>query len=206
MTALYDGGIRYLDSTLEEWFATWEDRGLLDNTIIIITSDHGEGLRQRLARFGGHGDLNEEGLRIPMMVRLPGGARGGERVDSLVSLVDIVPTVLELVNLEPDVRLPGRSLLGAPRPTEEWVFAARSGMRAAVRRDRKVVYRDQTPLLVYDLVEDPEELAPLSPSSDVIAPIITGRIWLMRQRRVYWLESGASAVLGKLTELATAPG
>ena len=166
VTALYDGGIRYLDSTLEEWFATWEDRGLLDNTIIIITSDHGEGLRQRLARFGGHGDLNEEGLRIPMMVRLPGGARGGERVDSLVSLVDIVPTVLELVNLEPDVRLPGRSLLGAPRPPEEWVFAARSNIRAAMRRDRKVIYRDQTPALVYDLVEDPEELAPLSPSSD----------------------------------------
>jgi len=49
-------------------------------------------------------------------------------------------------------------------------------------------------------------LTPLSPSSDVIAPIIPGRFWLMRQRRVYWLESGASAVLGKLTELATAPG
>ena len=48
-------------------------------------------------------------------------------------------------------------------------------------------------------------LTPLSPSSDVIAPIIPGRFWLMRQRRVCWLESGASAVLGKLTELVTAP-
>jgi len=46
---------------------------------------------------------------------------------------------------------------------------------------------------------------PLSPSSDVIAPIIPGRFWLMRQRRVCWLDSGASAVLGKLTELVTAP-
>ena len=48
-------------------------------------------------------------------------------------------------------------------------------------------------------------LTPRSPSSDVIAPIIPGRFWLMRQRRVCWLESGASAVLGKLTELVTAP-
>ena len=45
----------------------------------------------------------------------------------------------------------------------------------------------------------------LWPSSDVIAPIIPGRFWLMRQRRVCWLDSGASAVLGKLTELLTAP-
>jgi arylsulfatase A-like enzyme len=166
IVALYDGGIRYTDSMLEAWFTDWEERGLLDNTIVIITADHGEGLRQRLARFGGHGDLNEEGLRIPMLVRLPGGERGGERIDSLVSLVDIVPTVLELAGFEADDRLPGRSLLGPPRPADEWVYAARTNIRAAVRRDRKVIYRESGPALVYDLIADPEELQPLGPGKE----------------------------------------
>lgn len=164
IVALYDGGIRYTDSMLEAWFTDWEERGLLDNAIVIITADHGEGLRQREARFGGHGGLNEEGLRIPMLVRLPGGERAGERIDSLVSLIDIVPTVLELAGLEADDRLPGRSLLGPERPADEWVYAARTNLRAAVRRDRKVIYRESGPALVYDLIADPEELQPLSPS------------------------------------------
>ncbi len=164
IVALYDGGIRYTDSMLEAWFTDWEARGLLDNAIVIITADHGEGLRQREARFGGHGGLNEEGLRIPMLVRLPGGERAGERIDSLVSLIDIVPTVLELAGLEADDRLPGRSLLGPERPADEWVYAARTNLRAAVRRDRKVIYRESGPALVYDLIADPEELQPLSPS------------------------------------------
>ena len=164
--ALYDGGIRYTDSMLESWFTEWESKGLLDNTIVIITSDHGEGLRQRLARFGGHGDLNEEGLRIPMLVRLPGGERAGERIDSLVSMVDIVPTVLDLAGFDADPRLPGRSMLGEARPEDEWVFAARSNIRAAVRRDRKVIYRDMDAKLMFDLSEDPQEQTPYGPGQN----------------------------------------
>ena len=166
IVALYDGGIRYTDSMLEAWFTEWQDRGLLDNTIVIITSDHGEGLRQRAARFGGHGDLNEEGLHIPMLVRLPGGERGGERIDSLVSLVDIVPTVLELTGFEADGRLPGQSLLGPARPADEWVYAARTNIRAAVRPDRKLIYLESGPALIYDLSADPEELQPMTPGKE----------------------------------------
>lgn len=163
ITALYDGGIRYVDSQLEAWFKDWEARGLLDNTIIIITADHGEGLRQRAARFGGHGAFNEEGLRIPLLIRLPGGERGGERVESLVSLVDIVPTVLALTGGEADARLPGRPLTGEGRAADEWVFAANGESGAAVRRDRKVIHKGGEARVVFDLVEDPGELEPMSP-------------------------------------------
>ena len=164
ITALYDGGIRYVDSKLEAWFTEWESRGLLDDTIVIITSDHGEGLRQRQARFGGHGDLHEEGLRIPLLVRLPRGERGGERLDSLVSLVDIVPTVLELAGLDRDERLPGRSLVGPARPVDEWVFASRADVGAAVRRDRKIIYEGLDARRMYDLEQDPLELHPFTES------------------------------------------
>jgi hypothetical protein len=162
ITALYDGGIRYTDSQLEAWFTEWESRGLLENTIVIITSDHGEGLRQREARFGGHGGFNEEGLRIPLLIRLPGGARAGERVDSLVSLVDVVPTILELTGAEVDGRLPGTSLTGEGRLPGDWVFASATGAGAAIRRDRKVIYEGGEPKTVFDLVQDPGELDPMT--------------------------------------------
>ncbi|MEM6672561.1 MAG: sulfatase [Planctomycetota bacterium] len=167
LVALYDGGIRYVDSVLDTWFAEWEERGLLDNTLVIITSDHGEGLFQRGKRFGGHGDLFEEGLRIPMLVRWPDGSRAGERSSGLVSLVDIVPTVMDVVELPPDERLPGFSLAGPPREEGDWVFAARSKARAAVSLDRKVLYNNR-PLAMRVLLldEDPMELEPIRRGGD----------------------------------------
>lgn len=157
IVALYDGGIRYVDSKLKKWFEDWQARGLLDNTVIIITSDHGEGLRDRYRRYGGHGDFFEHGLKVPLLVHLPGGHRGGERVGSVVSLVDIVPTVMELVQLDPDKRLPGQSLLGEGRGDDEWVFASRKDARVAIRSDAKIMYSGTRPSQYYDLKSDPHE-------------------------------------------------
>lgn len=161
VVALYDGGIRYVDSVLEAWFTDWGERGLLENTLVIVTSDHGEGLRQRLPRFSGHGGMNEEGLRIPLLVRLPDGARGGERDASLVSLVDVVPTVVDAVGLRGDDRLPGSSLLRPERGDDDWVFAGNDRLHAAVSTTRKIVYNDEGPAVLYRLDEDPLERAPL---------------------------------------------
>jgi arylsulfatase A-like enzyme len=166
MVALYDGGIRHLDSVLKGWFAEWERRGLLDNTIVVVTSDHGEGLRQRLPRYGGHGDLNVEGLQIPLLVRLPNGERGGERVDHLLSLVDIVPTVLDAAGLPKDERLPGYSAIGEARAGDQWVFAANNNVAAAIAQDRKIIYAETSPRLIYHLDEDPGELNGITPATD----------------------------------------
>lgn len=162
VNALYDGGIRYVDSKLEAWFTDWEKRGLLDNTMIVVTSDHGEGLRQRDTRYGGHGNMFEEGLRIPLMVRLPGGARGGERISSLASLVDIVPTILQAAGLEGDDRLPGISLVSQERSDDEWVFAARAQARAAISKNRKIIYVDHLAHQLLRLDEDPLEQHPIT--------------------------------------------
>lgn len=162
VNALYDGGIRYVDSKLEAWFTDWEKRGLLDNTIIVVTSDHGEGLRQRDMRYGGHGNMFEEGLRIPLLVRLPDGARGGERISSLASLVDIVPTVLQAAGLPGDDRLPGISLVSQERSDDEWVFAARAKARAAISKSRKIEYVDDVAHRLFRLDEDPLEEHPIT--------------------------------------------
>lgn len=96
---LYDASIHYVDQELERLFARLEKQSLLDETIVIITSDHGEefwehqGLQHSLT-------LYEEQLRVPLIVRLP-GQREGRVIDQLFSLADLTPTILDLLDLSP---------------------------------------------------------------------------------------------------------
>ena len=114
--AAYDGTLVELDRHLTALLDDLDRRGVLDNTIVAITSDHGE-------HFGEHGQLGHghslyiQMLHVPLLIRLPGAAHGGTRVSEPVSLADL-PTTLE--GLATGRRtLPGRSLArfwGAPAP------------------------------------------------------------------------------------------
>lgn len=104
---LYDGAIAYLDACLGKLIDGLAVRGLLESTVLVVTSDHGE-------HFGEHG-LRDHGnslyralLHVPLMVRLPGGAHAGRRVNTPVSLCDVPATLLDLAGLPAE--LPGRSL------------------------------------------------------------------------------------------------
>lgn len=106
--ALYDGGIRYLDSVLEEWFGEVEALGLLESTTVVITSDHGE-------EFLDHGKLvheqiYHENLHVPLVVLHPEVA-GGARVEQLVQSIDIAPTLYEVAGIRPKETISGRSLV-----------------------------------------------------------------------------------------------
>lgn len=158
IVALYDGGIRHVDANLEELFAALEEGGWLANTLVIVTSDHGESLAQR-GKLTGHGELAQEGLHVPLIVLTPGGARAGERVEELVHLGDIVPTVLAAAGLGTDARLPGRSLLGA-LPAERVATGTYLPNEFAVRWPEKVIHRRGGPTVAFDLERDPLELAP----------------------------------------------
>ena len=91
---LYDGEITYLDDYLAEFVESLEASGLLDETLLVITSDHGDA-------FGEHGYyahpryLHDELLHVPLLLSPPGGA--SQRIDSLVSTLDILPTILECI-------------------------------------------------------------------------------------------------------------
>ena len=111
----YDGEIAAADRVVGELLALLRRLGLYDRAAILLMSDHGEGL-------GDHGEqehgifLYREALQVPLLVKLPGGARAGERVRRPVGLVDVHPTVLELAGVEAPPGGAGRSLLG---PAEE---------------------------------------------------------------------------------------
>jgi arylsulfatase A-like enzyme len=92
----YCGEIRYTDAQVQVLLDALKSSGALDRSVLILTSDHGEGLNQH--DWTSHGLVWEEQLRVPLMMRFPAAAGvAPRRVDALVSLVDILPTVLARV-------------------------------------------------------------------------------------------------------------
>lgn len=101
LRALYDAEIRYVDHRLGQFISMLRDLKILDDTLLIITSDHGENL-------GEHGlmdhqySLHDTLIHIPLIVRFPEAFAGGSRIDAPVQTTDFLPTVSELLDAEPD--------------------------------------------------------------------------------------------------------
>ena len=106
----YDAEIRYLDDHLAALFGQLDAWGLLDRTAVVIVADHGESFGEHHEMGHGNGVYESE-VRIPLLVHLP-GQREGRRVERLVHLVDVLPTVTDLLRLERPPGLQGVSLLG----------------------------------------------------------------------------------------------
>ncbi|HVR44936.1 MAG TPA: sulfatase-like hydrolase/transferase [Thermoanaerobaculia bacterium] len=106
----YDGEIAYVDHLLGGFFGFLREKGLYDRALIIVVSDHGEGLND-------HGEeehgmfLYREAIQIPLLVKLPQGKLRGTSVAAPAQLVDLFPTILELTGARVAQDLPGISLL-----------------------------------------------------------------------------------------------
>jgi arylsulfatase A-like enzyme len=164
--ALYDGEIAWLDDQLRGLVAHLAEIGMLDRAWLVVTSDHGEGLWRHRTRSHGY-ELYEEQLRVPLMIRPPGGLRAERRLADPVSLIDVAPTLLELVGLSPSPPgFEGRSWAAflhgtgvAPlRPivVDEELDALRLG--AVIDGDDKLIanFRGRA-FELCDLASDPEE-------------------------------------------------
>ncbi len=115
----YDGGVWYADRALGELFDALAERGVLDDTVVVVTSDHGESLTERDACWFTHDPfLYEETLRVPLFIRFPGGEHGGRRVERLARGIDVLPTLLHAADL-PVSGARGRSLVDAIEGSEE---------------------------------------------------------------------------------------
>ena len=114
----YDGEIRYTDDYLGETLAMLREFNIdRDNSIIIITADHGEEFQDRHPNDSGgrqHGrTLDREQMNVPLIIALPGLEWRGRTVETFVELVDIVPTILDVLGIEGEGlrQFQGRSLL-----------------------------------------------------------------------------------------------
>jgi arylsulfatase A-like enzyme len=112
----YDNGVRAADAGVGMLVAGMESRGLLDSTLLVVTADHGESLRERPACLFAHDPfLTEQTLRVPLIVRFPGARYAGTRVADLVRGIDVLPTMLDVAGVEAPPGLQGRSLVPLAR-------------------------------------------------------------------------------------------
>jgi arylsulfatase A-like enzyme len=151
----YDEDVRRVDDALGRLLADLEERGLLDHTIVVVTSDHGE-------EFGEHGQighertLHREVLAIPLLVAAPGLAPAV--VERPAGLADVVPTLLDLLGLEPGSELDGRSLLARGSGGVASDLAWQSDLCAwTTASEQLIVDRESDRARYFDLVMDPWE-------------------------------------------------
>ena len=118
----YDGEVAAADAVVAGLIGRLEELGVYDEALVVLLSDHGEGLMD-------HGEMDHliliyrETIQVPLILKLPGGERGGERITAGAQLSDVAPTVYPVAGLEGPVGLAGLDLLapeaaspgGAPR-------------------------------------------------------------------------------------------
>ncbi len=165
----YDGEIRRTNDSLEEFFAALQYEGLLDNTLIIITSDHGEEFKEH----GGleHGrTLYQEVIHVPLIIAGPMINNTGRSISCPVTTLDIMPTILELTGGSLPTRARGESLWPlleqeqcAPRNIFSELNHGNQGktIEAIVRDNYKLIKQwdnnGEQQTLLFDLSKDPTE-------------------------------------------------
>ena len=105
----YDDCIGYLDSQIGKLLDELASRGLLENTLVVITSDHGEELGEH-GLFGHGRSLYSQELHVPLVVLVPGGSVAGRVISDPVSLRDLPATFVDLLGFAHESPFPGRSL------------------------------------------------------------------------------------------------
>lgn len=168
----YDHAIAWLDDNVNTVLSTLQTRGLLNNTLVIVTSDHGE-------QFGEHGLIGHANslylpvIHVPLIMRLPSRVPSATRIDSVVSLKDVPATILDLLGLADD-RIPGQSLAAAWRNPGVAMAPVRAVLEVGVNVDAS--HRNSVGTMIsaldnrfhyvkdgegkeefYDYVSDPEE-------------------------------------------------
>lgn len=200
---LYDANLRYGDWAVGEIERLLREVGIFDNTLLIITSDHGEA-------FGEHGYLwhergvYEELARIPLLIRFPGGARPTERVPALTQTIDLLPTIFDVLAIPyPEEGIQGRTLLplitGAEDRAHDFVFCRSDGRPPSylVRSPdwAFMLWGNGEWRALYDLRADPEQRENVIAQRPEVAEEVLAafRSFALQQRRppLDFLEPGA---------------
>ena len=157
--AAYDGEIRNMDTAFGDLLSYLREHDLYDNTLIVFTSDHGEEFGER-GRHGWHSwTLYDELLSVPLIIKLPGSRYGGRTVGEVARGIDVLPTMIDLLDIDTAQLFEGYSLMDRVlnRRTDV-VFAVSQRdyvgtLPTSIRTTRWKLYDDA----LYDLAADPVE-------------------------------------------------
>lgn len=180
MFAAYDGEIRYMDRHLGRLLDGLKELGVYDRCTIIATADHGESLGEH--GIIGHGQrLWEAELRIPLIVKLPLGEGSAASIDAPVQLTDIVPMLLDRLEIPVPFGVQGVK----PPRKDEPIFAEvypnpgpsyRGSWRSLIDGRHKYVWNEKGEHALYDLVADPGERHNRIDDEPVLAAELSGRL------------------------------
>ncbi len=173
VVARYDGEILFTDASIGRLVHALDGLGLSENTLVAVTSDHGEAFFEHGNK--GHGrTLFDEVLMVPLILRLPERVPAGARIQQQVRHLDLAPTLLSFAGLE--ASLEGRSLveawsgdasfpslpaLSTLRRNGHWLSLRKPGLKFLVHRDGSAVTET-----IYELRGDPGEKTPLPLGAD----------------------------------------
>ena len=186
---LYDAEVATADDQVRQLFEQLERRGFLENSLVGIMADHGEEFVEHGRTSHGR-TLYEESVRVPFIVVGPGVA-AGRRVAEDVSLIDLAPTLLDLLGLPAEPRFEGRSLAPLVRPGPGADRGAGAGpdilmqlersvpveldnrihSRALLRGNQKFLIRLDGGTEMFDLASDPAEVSTSQPAATQEAPL-----------------------------------
>ncbi|NLV74200.1 MAG: sulfatase-like hydrolase/transferase [Chloroflexi bacterium] len=168
--AQYDGAIAYMDACIRTIFNALEELDIMDDSIVIINSDHGETLYDHDCFFDHHG-LYDTTLHVPLIIRYPGLVPAGQRVSGYSFHKDLLPTIIELADLDAgDYQMDGRSLVPMMYEEEpsheaefyitECTWMRKHGWRTPQWKLIRALEPDfhfKPAVELYNLIEDPEE-------------------------------------------------
>jgi choline-sulfatase len=182
LEALYDAEISYHDVHFAALMEGLKQRGLYDDTMVVITADHGEEFWDHGSVGHGH-SVYDELLHIPLIVRVPGLTEAQQRVPDAVGLVDVMPTVLDAMGQEIPGHLMGHSFL--PELRGEAQSAPRTAVSGFMRGWRtvgigryKLIQRTLDHAWVYDVKSDPHETQDLAQARPIARGYLRGLLGL----------------------------
>jgi arylsulfatase A-like enzyme len=197
LQALYDGEIAFNDASFGALLQELESLGVLEGSLVVLVSDHGE-------EFGDHHrwqhgfTLYQEMLRVPLIMRFPGGLGAGRAIEDGVRQVDILPTVLEFAGLEPSPGVQGMSLLPLvvsgrkperSMPAFSFILKQRWRDVASITMgEQKLIWNriydaPRPRLELYDLGRDPNEAMNIAEEQTVMAGYMLS---LIRSAEASW--------------------
>ena len=195
--AQYDGAIAYMDACIQTLFNALETHGIMDETIVVINGDHGETLYDHECWFDHHG-LYDVTLHVPLIIRYPGRVPAGKRFSGYNQHKDLVPTLLELAEIETDIAFDGESLMSMVNGEvtsfeSEFYITECTWMRKHGWRtpEWKLIvalepdFHFKPPVELYNLIQDPDENNNLVEAHPDIVNVLETRMknWILQRER-----------------------